>query len=258
MARMTKPQKHATYCGTRNLYEPMVWASKGLLANSSVDVIHLLIEDDEFPFELPDCFEVMNVKEYVDATFPDGSANAKTHFTKMAMARCCYPVLLEDVDLILQLDPDTVVVDDIDAIWDTDMTGKWFAAVHECLSGYDPFNSGHYYNVGVCLFNLAQMGEDNVQRDLVQFLNTRRTVCIEQDALNYLGATQGKATDLDMRFNENRACGFTDDPAIVHYVGHLDWETNIALPRREYLKLYRDKSWDEIMKLHEQHKRKAR
>jgi hypothetical protein len=38
----------------------------------------------------------------------------------------------------------------------------------------------------------------------------------------------------------------------------MDWQTNPHLPRREYLKLYRDKSWDEIMELHEKHKRKRK
>ena len=258
MARVRKPLKHATYCGTRSLYEPMVWSAKSLLANSSVDVIHLLIEDDEFPYELPECFELCNVRGYAEATFPDGKPNAKSHFTKMAMVRICCPTLLDDVDLILQLDPDTVVIGDIDAIWDTPMDGKWFAAVPETLSGYDPYMSGHYHNVGVCLFNLAQMREDRAQRDLVDFINGRFANCVEQDALNWCGARRGKAADLDVRFNENRACGYTDDPAIVHYVGYMDWQTNPNLPRREYLKLYRDKPWDEIMALHEKHRRSAR
>ena len=242
--------KHAVYAGTRNLYEQMVWSAKSLYANSSVDCIHFLIEDDEFPFEMPGFFDFMNVKEYAESTFPDTGPNAKSHFTKMAMVRSCYPNLLPDVDLVLQLDADTVVLDDVDAIWETPMDGKWFAAVPETLSGYDPYRSGHYHNVGVCFFNLAQMRKDGAQAQLVGFINATRANCVEQDALNYVGAMHGKAADLPARFNENRACGYTDDPAIQHYVGYMDWETNPNLPRREYLKLYRDRSWDEIISLH--------
>ena len=241
--------KHATYCGTRNLYEAMVWAAKSLVANSSVDLIHLLIEDDEFPYELPDgMFEVINVKEYAEATFPDGTINAKTHFTKMAMVRCCYEKILDDVDLLLQFDPDTVVLDNVDEIWDLPMDGKWFAATTEWLSGYDPYNSGAY-NVGVCLFNLKQMREDNAQVQMVELLNTRKLWCIEQDALDILGTQRGKSVDMPVRFNENRATGYTDNPAVQHFVGYMDWTTNPNLPRREYLKLYRDKSWDEILEM---------
>lgn len=241
--------KHAVYAGTRNLYEGMVWAAKSLVVNSTVDEIHFLIEDDEFPYEMPDFCDFMNVKDYMESTFPDGGPNAKSHFTKMAMVRICYPNLFPDIDEILQLDVDTVCLDDVDAIWDIPMDGKWFAAVPETLSGYDPYHSGHYYNVGVTLFNLAQMREDDAQRQLVDFINTRHANCVEQDAMNWCGAMRGKAVDMSVRFNENRATGYTDHPAIQHYVGYMDWETNPNLPRREYLKLYRDKSWDEILEM---------
>ena len=242
--------KHAVYAATRNLYEGMVWAAKSLYANSSVDRIHFLIEDDEFPYEMPSFCDFMNVKKYAERTFPDSGPNARSHFTKFAMVRICYPNLLADVDKVLQLDIDTVVLSNIDELWDIPMDGKWFAAVPETLSGYDPFRSGHYHNVGVCMFNLAQMREDGAQRQLVECINSRKMNCVEQDALNLVGAMHGKAADMPVRFNENRACGYTDDPAIQHFVGYMDWTTNPNLPRREYLKLYRDKTWDEIEELH--------
>ena len=241
--------KHAVYSGTSNLYEPMVWSAKSLVANSSVDCIHFLIEDDNFPYELPDFFNVINVREYAAWTFPPGGVNSRSHFTRMAMVRVCYTELLPDVDKVLQLDADTVVLDNVNAIWETPLDGKWFAAVPETLSGYDPYKSGHYYNVGVCLFNLEQMRADNAQDQLVRFINNTFANCIEQDALNFHGAMHGKAVDLPVRFNENRACGYTANPAIQHYVGYMDWQTNPNLPRREYLKLYKNKSWEEILEL---------
>ena len=81
----------------------------------------------------------------------------------------------------------------------------------------------------------------------MDLLNTKRMNCIEQDALNILGQQRGLSADMPVRFNENRACGYTDDPAIVHYVGYMDWTVNPNLARREYLKLYRDKTWDEVL-----------
>lgn len=243
--------KHAVYAGTRNLYEQMVWAAKSLVANSSVDRVHLLIEDDEFPYELPDgLFETVNVHDFAERTFPDSGPNAGTHFTKMALIRVCYETLIPGADKVLQLDPDTVVMDGVDCLWDVDLEGKWFAAVPELFAGYNPFNGERYFNVGVCMFNVAQMRADGAQRILVDWINTRRSMCVEQDALNLHGHVyRDKAVELPMRFNENRACGFTDDPAIVHYVGYMDWQTNPRLPRREYLKLYRDKSWDEVLEV---------
>ena len=239
-------EKHVVYAGTPNLYEQMVWAAKSLLYHTKVDGVTFLIEDDEFPYELPDIIKTINVKEYEERQFPPSGKNSKTHFTKMALVRICYPELLPDIDKVLQLDVDTVVMDDISPLWDIDMTGKWYAAAWEPLSGYDPYRSGHYQNVGVCMFNLEQMREDNAQEQLVEWINTTRANCVEQDALNYLGQMRGKSCDIPTRYNENRACGYTDDPAIVHYVGYMDWTTNPNLPRREYLKLYRDLPWSEV------------
>ena len=85
--------KYAVYSGTRNLYDQMPWAAKSLIANSSVDKVYFLIEDDEFPHELPDIIECVNVREYALKTFPETGANANTHFTRMALVRCCYPEL---------------------------------------------------------------------------------------------------------------------------------------------------------------------
>ena len=240
-------ERHVVYSGTPNLYEPMVWAAKSLVYHTKVDGITFLIEDDVFPYELPDIIRCINVKEYEEEQFPPWGKNSKTHFTKMALVRVCYPELLPDFDTVLQLDVDTIVLDDISPIWETDLDGKWFAACHEAYSGYDPYHSHHYYNVGVCLFNLAQMREDNAQAQIVNWINTTKANCVEQDALNFLGAMRGKAVDLPMRYNENRAVGYTDDPAIQHYLGYMDWITNPRLPRREYLKLYRDMEWKEVL-----------
>ena len=120
----------------------------------------------------------------------------------------------------------------------------------EYLSGYNPYYAEKYFNVGVCLFNLEQMRQDNAQTALVHRINAHRMNCVEQDALNKYAGVH-RIAELPTRFNENRACGYTDNPAIQHYVGYMDWLTNPNLPRREYLKLYRDKSWKQILKLHE-------
>lgn len=191
-----------------------------------------------------------NVADYVAGKFPDSGVNSGTHFTRMALVRVCYPELFPDLGYIVQLDVDTVCVADVDALWRADMDGLWLRAVEETLSGYNPYRADAYYNVGVSAFNLDQMREDNAQERLVSFINTVEANCVEQDALNYYGTMFQRIGELPVRYNENRACGYTDDPAIVHYVGYMDWQTNPNLPRREYLKLYRDKSWDEIEEMH--------
>ena len=151
--------KTAVYSGTRNLYQPMTTAAKSLLFNSSVEKIYFLIEDDEFPKKLPPQIETLNVSD--QSFFPKHSANYKTPFSYMALLRVCYTKLFPDLDKILQLDVDTVVVDNIDELWEIDLTDKYFAAVEEYLSTYKPFGK-KYYNIGVAMFNLDQIREDNI------------------------------------------------------------------------------------------------
>ena len=140
--------KAAVYSGTRNLYKGMVTAAKSLTHNSSVDRIYFLIEDDVFPEKLPSHIETLNVSG--QKFFPKNGGNYRTSFTYMSLLRVCYTKLFPDLDRVLQLDVDTVCVDNVDALWDVDLTGKWYAAVEEHLSTYKPYGP-KYYNIGVAV-----------------------------------------------------------------------------------------------------------
>ena len=92
----------AVYSGSRNLYPHMVVAAKSLIANSSVDKIYFMIEDDEFPEPLPPLIETINVSG--QTWFPPNGPNMRSQFTYMALCRACYCKLLpEDLDKVLQL-----------------------------------------------------------------------------------------------------------------------------------------------------------
>ena len=51
----------AVYAGTRNVYDRMLAPAKSLLMHSNVDKIYFLIEDNNFPDELPKEIECINV-----------------------------------------------------------------------------------------------------------------------------------------------------------------------------------------------------
>ena len=238
--------KNAVYSGTRNLYADMVTAAKSLVANSSVDRIYFLIEDDEFPVELPDIITCMNVSG--QGFFPKGGVNMKTQFTYMAMLRVCYTRLLPDVNKGLQLDVDTICVDDVDALWEVNMKDSWVAMVEEKLSTYKPYGP-LYYNAGVAVFDLEVMRRTRVDEELIRFLNTVKVPYVDQDAVNRIA---GRVIDLDPRYNESFVTAYTETPAIVHFAGHKNWQNSARVPRREYIRKYREMSWDEVMSLHEE------
>lgn len=234
--------KVAVYSGTKNLYQAMITASKSLLFNSSVDKIYFLIEDDEFPERLPPQIETLNVSK--QQFFPRHSVNYKTPFSYMALLRVCYTKFFPDLDKILQLDVDTVVVDNIDELWEIDLTNKWFSAVHEDFSTYKPFGQ-KYYNIGVAMFNLDEIRNKEVDEKLINYLNTVQVPYIDQDAWNRFGI--GKDVAMPTRFNESFVTGYTMNPAIVHFAGFKDWYNNPRVPRREYIKKYEEMSWENVL-----------
>lgn len=232
----------AVYSGTRNIYSDMVTAAKSLVANSSVDKIYFLIEDKTFPEKLPPIIETINVSG--QKYFASNSANFCSPFSYMSLLRVCYTKILPDLDKVLQLDVDTICVDNVDALWEIDMNGKWFAAVEEYLSTYKPFGT-LYYNIGVAMFNLKQIAEEHADDLLIRYLNTCKTPYIDQDAWNRHMA--GRDLRLPLRYNECFVTGYTDSPAIVHYAGFKDWQTSNRVSRREYRKRYQEMTWKDVI-----------
>lgn len=234
--------KAAVYSGTRNLYSNMVTAAKSLIANSSIDKIYFLIEDDTFPEWLPSQIETINVSG--QKFFPNNGANFRTSFTYMSLLRVCYAKLFPDLDKILQLDVDTICVDNVDYLWEIKMGDKWFAAVVEDLGTYKPFGR-KYYNIGVAMFNLDYIRKDEIDERLIQYLNTVKVPYIDQDAWNRFGI--GRDLALPVRYNECFVTGYTDDPAIVHFAGFKEWDKNPNVARKEYIKHYRETPWEDIL-----------
>lgn len=241
-------EKIAIYSGTRNLYKDMVTAVKSLLANSSVDKVYFLIEDDVFPEWLPPMVETINVSG--QTIFPHDGPNYYSAFTYMVLLRACYTKILpESVSKVLQLDVDTVVVDNIDCLWDIDMTGKWFSAAKETQNWYKPYGS-NYYNIGVCMFNLDQMRKDHADDLLINLLNTREFTYKEQDALNYAGGID-KVVPMNNKFNSSHVTGRPDQPAIVHFAAIKNWATASWTVGYKHLEEYRNLSWDKALARHE-------
>ena len=241
--------KTAVYSGSRNLYPHMATAAKSLIANSDVERVWFLIEDGTFPIEVPDIIQTMDVSR--QKYFPPTCANITTGYTYMSLMRVTYSKLFPDLDRILQLDVDTVVVDDVSCLWDIDLGKAWFAACPEKNGKYKPYGP-RYYNAGMMMFNLDQIREDRADSQAIALLNSTSMPYIDQDAWNMLG--DQRAIDLPERYNECYMVGFTDSPAICHFAGHGNNWTDPAdtkTPRLEHLKKYREMSWDEAMGLHE-------
>ena len=238
---MARAKKHAAFCGTRNIYGDMETAAKSLVAMSDVDVVHFVIEDAEFPTELP---SIIQLHDASGQTFfaPDGP-NMSSGFTYMAMMRLALCHVLPRVNKVLSLDADTVCVDDVSGVWDMPIDDCYYSASHEW---HKSENGLLYCNVGVALYNLRKL-RDGKANEIIDVLNRRRYTWVEQDVSNYL--CQGRIHDMPSEYNSN---WWTDKNApgakIVHFAGVArdGWINDQRVVK------WRETPWDEVMRLHEE------
>lgn len=208
-------EKIAVYCGTSNVYEDMLVAATSLLENSNVDKIYFLIENDEFPYKLPDKIETKNVanQEY----FSKDGPNYRNTLTYMVLMRAALSKIFLEYDRILSLDIDTIVDKDISDIWDLNIDNYYFAAAlePECSKGGKWEKLNKYYNCGVVLFNLKKLRDDKVDDEIIQAINDTYFQCAEQDALNIV--CQGHILEMKSEYNASDWTKATKKPKIYHY-----------------------------------------
>lgn len=232
--------KTAVYCSTRNLYKDMIPSLKSLLINSDVERVYFLIEDDDFPYELPDCVQTINVSG--QRFFRPDGPNFNKPWTYMVLLRAALPKILAE-DLVLSLDFDLIVQKDISDLWETDMGEYYFAAVEE------PRKEGFrhpYANFGVALLNLRKMREDGIDDRAIHSLDTVYTFANEQDVLNKL--CYGKVKILPSTYNANAYTAPCADPKIVHFagIGEIFPWSGKRWQEEPLVEEYRKIPWEEI------------
>ena len=194
-------KKIAVYAGTRNLYEAMRVSVTSLLKNNEMDSVFLLIEDDLFPYDMPEEVCAINVSK--QQFFPESGVNYKARWTYMAMMRIACAKMFPNVERMLYLDCDTIIDDDISELFETDMTGCYFAGVKESAKSRET----PYINTGVLVMNLAEIRRDGIDDKLIWLLNSQKMTLPDQDAINLLA--QGHIYFLPSEYN---VCSFTEPP----------------------------------------------
>lgn len=234
--------KHALYSGSENLYGDMQTAAKSLIANSDVDKVWLLTEGG-YDFWLPDMCEIVDVSG--QEFFPKDSPNMGSKFSYLSLMRAALALMpeLAEIDVILSLDVDTICCRDVSGAWDMPVDNCYFSASSEPREGIRLKNM-LYCNTGVALYNLAKL-RDGKAREVVDALNWRRYPNIEQDVFSFL--CQGHIHDMPSEYNATEYTKATNVVRIKHYAGHkaAKWRLEPLVAE------YRQKSWAEVMELHE-------
>lgn len=229
--------KNVLYAATRNLYQDVIVSMKSLLHHTDVDNLYLMIEDDQFMYDLPDFVKIINVSD--QKYFTDKCANIGNRCTYMVLLRAVLSDFI-DVDTILSIDYDTIVHQDISPLFDIDISDYYFAAVREPDKNW--WAVPEYYNFGVAYLNLKKMAE--IRNAALSLLNTSYFQCAEQDAMNIL--CRGRILDIPSKFNSNQ---FTakckpEDIVIAHYPGPDKRGFHNSQIYADYLKM----PWSEVLK----------
>lgn len=229
---------NVVYALTRNYYHKLFPSLRSLVDHNPNVKVYILAEDDEIP-DLPVKATIINISD--EHQF-DHSVNIGNRFGGyINLLKVFYPKYFPRINKIIHLDVDTIICDSLDPLWKTNLTNKWIAAVPEYQARHSQLYlyGDTYYNAGVMLINLQQMRKDNIMNDMAQFLIDVPQPFADQDAWNKFGIENDKIVKVPVRFNECISCGFTDNPAIVHYCAIPDWYESPYVNRREYLDRYR-------------------
>lgn len=161
-------------------------------------LMHSLIPDEELA-ELGRYIQGHGQRLHVvtidDGTFSD--APVIMHYPKEMYYRLlAYRYLPKSVDKILYLDPDILVINSIQSLYDIDISSVLFAASYHNRIPVKEINRLRlkayemeaYYNSGVLLMNLALQREKINENDIYNFMekNKLRLLLPDQDILNAL------------------------------------------------------------------------
>ena len=208
---------------SKNWYFYMATNLYALLKNNNVEKIYLFIEDDEIPYLKDKRIEFININkfDFIKTT----SQNYQTHYTKLTFARCYFTKVLKE-DKILYLDADTLVVDNIEELWNIDLKDNVLAAIHEPgrwnrhLDTYGLDDT--YINTGVLLMDLKKMREERLDDAILWLINNRYLQFPDQDAINLV--CRNRIVYLDKIYNSTETIGIVDNAKIIHYIrGNKGW-----------------------------------
>ena len=174
-----------------------------------------MIEDDEFPEELPAVIKTKNMSG--QQWFPEGP-NTRKRWSYMSLLRLALHEILPEEDRVLWLDIDTIVNADITDLFGTELDGCYVAAAEEQIRSKDPFL---YFNAGVMILDLKKL-RDGMADLLIRYVNRVDLRFPDQDVINLL--CQGRIKPISPYWNSNIWIVEVSDPGITHFAADRNYE----------------------------------
>lgn len=186
-----------------------------------------------------------------------------------------------DVERLLYLDCDTIICDNLKALWDTDMEGKTIAAVEDVASCIfqaetDSPASYRYICSGIVLIDMKKWRESHAQTRLLAYLDSKKGVVRHHDQTILNGVFWDDCHILHPRYDaltptfimsyKNLKAYFKlwdkyytkqeikdsiKHPAIIHYTSSnvgRPWENNRHPKAKVYTKYWKASAWKDLPK----------
>lgn len=169
--------------------------------------------------------------------------------------------LPKNVDKILYLDPDLVVINKIDKLYNINLKNYYFAASSHVFGIVEVFNrirlrmkkDDKYINSGVMLMNIKLLRKEQKKEDIYNFINKykRKLMLPDQDVISGLYANKILPLDpyiynmTEKMLNQNYFIPYIDEKwiednsVIIHYCGkNKPWKKNYKGKLNKYYEFY--------------------
>lgn len=180
---------------------------------------------------------------------------------KVGMHKIFLPDILNDLDKVIYMDGDTVVLKDLQELYNINIDNIYAAVVKDGIyyrfpkemkeMGLD--KRGFYFNSGVMLYNLKQQRKDNIITKAISYINENNDFYGDQDVLNVIFEDKLKLMSyknncistffeadnlsfLSSFFDEKLPLDsfyIYEKSTIIHYAGNKPWQKKY---KPEYLK----------------------
>ena len=159
------------------------------------------------------------------------------YVSKAALFKFDIPNILPDLDKVLYLDGDTIVLDDLAELFNTDIKDYYAGVVRDfpayyVRKDYEEVGLYDYFNSGVMLLNLNNLRNNKIPEKLLEYkLQSNSTRYMDQDCFNVIFS--GHIKFLDPKYNYmtssidlyKKFCLKDEKPIIVHTTsGNKPWK----------------------------------
>lgn len=143
-------------------------------------------EDEYSDEKYPDNFELIFVNESIEI---ENLSFEHLYVSKAALLKFWIPELLPQLNKVLYIDGDVMVQDDLEELFNIDVS-KYYAAAVKDMATYDDnypdlIGIQEYFNSGVMLLNLSELRKNNVCEKLIEEKKCQKYQrFMDQDAFN--------------------------------------------------------------------------